>query len=86
MTTRVSPSRARKDGLKAIRRRLELQREGKQVQSPAPFADHLVAILRPACVADPAPDSPAYRSHVEANFHNAFVALCRRAPVKARRS
>lgn len=86
MTARVSPSTARKGALKLIRRRLELQREGKSVQSPAPFADHLVAILRPACMADPAPDSPAYRSHVEANFHNAFVALCRTTPVRARRS
>lgn len=84
--TRVSPSTARKGALKLIRRRLELQREGKSVQSPAPFADHLVAILRPACVADPAPDSPAYRSHVEWAFADRFAELCAKYPARVRRS
>jgi hypothetical protein len=85
VTTKVSPSRAHNSALKQVRARLKAQREGKQVESPAEMADHLVALLQPACDAHPAPDSPAYRSHVETRFADRFFELCSKYPAPVRR-
>ena len=86
MTTKVSPSRAHNTALKQVRLRLKAQREGKPVESPAEMADHLVAIFGPACDANPAPDSAAYRSHVETRFADRFFELCSKYPAPVRRS
>lgn len=82
MTAKVSPSRAHNTALRQVRARLKAQREGKQVESPAEMADHLIAIMRPACDANPAPDSAAYRSHVELRFAARFSELCVKYPAR----
>lgn len=84
MTAKVSPKAASGRALKEVRCRLKSQRLNESVQSPADMADRLVRILTPAAVSDPAPDSPAYRSHVEWAFADRFAELCAKYPARRR--
>lgn len=86
MTNRVSPKVAHNRAIKHMRLRLKAQREDRQVETPAAHADRLVRILAPAAASDPAPDSPAFRSHVETAFADRFFELCSKYPAPARRS
>lgn len=84
MTAKVSPKAASGRALKEVRCRLKSQRLNESVQSPADMADRLVRILTPAAVSDPAPDSPAYRAYVEAQFSDRFFELCKMTPARWR--
>lgn len=71
--------------VKLSRQRMKALRLNQAVCSPAEHADQLAVQLVAAANSDRAPMSRAERMHVELLFHERYIELCVRTPIRVRR-